>query len=657
MKFGLKRKVIAVLASLALLVGTMPVFAQEADVIEVVIEDITATAEALPILAGEAKIKISVKGVDTTANLAQLALGVMGNMDYKSVQYLIENDDDVRSSLQVIPDDDVLYLSAVFSEPVIELKKNSFTDICIVTFRGDTGDANFISLVEDEDESYFAVDFPASSGTIPAVMSGDELMIEAAETGSKAVDAKVTLEMNKVTDFELSQDDFGVDISIIGEDDEHPILFTTSVSKSTGSIVPTLLVETVLAAEQTYTVRVSGAGYVTYEKTGVDFAKALKLTNADFIPGEIIVDGVVDEQDKAKFEEILASGEYTLVADFNRDGKIDDNDAKVFKDIQDAEGTVPLKPSKPTVTGGSKKITVKWNAPGNGGAAITGYVIKYGTSKTKLDKTVEISKASATSETISNLEADTTYYVQIAAVNKNGVGVFSDIVSTKTDPNASEGNGGGGTGGGGGGGGFGGNGGTMPGGNNAEDGTSVNTQNTFSDLGNHKWAEEAIYTLKDKGIISGTTATTFAPGNNIKRGDFILILTRMLGMTNAKESGFKDVPDGSYYAGAIGAAKAAGIANGDGENFRPEDSITRQDLITLAYRAFLAEGYIEESDDLSVLNAFSDKDNIEDYATAPMASMVNAGIIQGSDGKVNPMGYATRAEVAVMCSRLLNLMK
>lgn len=108
---------------------------------------------------------------------------------------------------------------------------------------------------------------------------------------------------------------------------------------------------------------------------------------------------------------------------------------------------------------------------------------------------------------------------------------------------------------------------------------------------------------------------------------------------------------------AIGSAKAVGIASGDGQNFMPENTITRQDLITLAYRAFLAKGYIEETEDYTVLDAFADKDSISDYAAAPMASMVKAGIIQGSDGNVNPKGNATRAEVAVMCARLCELMK
>ena len=187
--------------------------------------------------------------------------------------------------------------------------------------------------------------------------------------------------------------------------------------------------------------------------------------------------------------------------------------------------------------------------------------------------------------------------------------------------------------------------------------TTPVTEEVFTDLGNHAWAKDSIYLLKGKGIINGISATEFAPGNNIKRGDFILILVRMLGLEGEVTENFADVHADSYYYNAIGIAKAAGIAKGDGENFRPEDTITRQDLITLAYRAFLAKGYITAAEDRSSLDGFVDKDLIADYAADAMASMVKAGIIKGSDnGGVNPVGNATRAEVAVMCARLVALM-
>ena len=218
----------------------------------------------------------------------------------------------------------------------------------------------------------------------------------------------------------------------------------------------------------------------------------------------------------------------------------------------------------------------------------------------------------------------------------------------------SSGNGGGNNGGSTGSGNSGNNGGNSYGGGGVVGGSTAPTG--FVDLGNHGWAEDAIYTLKNRGIINGISATEFAPEANIKRGDFILILTRMLGVNNEFTDNFADVPADSYYYNAIGSAKAAGIATGDGTNFMPEDSITRQDLITLAYRAFENAGYITTTEDTSSLDAFGDKDLIDDYAISAMASMVKQGIIQGSDGNVNPKGNATRAEVAVMCERLLRLM-
>ena len=315
--------------------------------------------------------------------------------------------------------------------------------------------------------------------------------------------------------------------------------------------------------------------------------------------------------------------------------------------------------SKPTVTGGTKKITVKWTKATD--ESVTGYTIKYGTSSTNLSSTKEIDKADTLTTDITSLSAGTTYYVQIAAKNTSGTGEYSDIANAKTDSDSTQGGGGGGGGGTGGsggssggssGGGFSGGGATTPGTT-----TQPSTTETFTDLANHAWAKDAIYTLKNKGIISGISDTEFAPANNIKRGDFILILTRMLSVNDTFTENFADVPESAYYYNAVGSAKAAGIAQGSGENFMPENSITRQDLITLAYRAFLAKGYITETTDLTSLDTFGDKDSISDYAKTSMASMVKAGIIQGADGNVNPLGNATRAEVAVMCARLVELMK
>ena len=443
-------------------------------------------------------------------------------------------------------------------------------------------------------------------------------------------------------------------MTITREDDQAANGYTVSamlnnalVSKGghrESATTPTFYVEETLLADSKYTVEVTGIGYIPYKKTGVTFAEVLQITNADFIPGDVNNDGIVNNEDKAEVEALIQNDEYSEAGDFNRDGKVNALDLEVFKDLPE-DKNVPAQMTAPTVTGGSNEISVTWTKPSD--ESVTGYTIRYGTDKYKLTNTKEIDSADTTSTTITRLAAGTTYYVQIAAKNAGGTGAYSNAESAKTT--SESGNTGGGSAGGGGGG-------SIGGGGTGGSGNAGKTEG-FTDIDRYGWAKDSIYSLKDKGIISGVSATEFAPANPIKRGDFILILTRMLSVNDDFAENFADVPESAYYYKAIGSAKAAGIAQGSGENFMPENSITRQDLITLAYRAFLGKGYISETTDVSELDAFADKDAVAEYAKTAMASMVKAGIIQGSDGMVNPTGNATRAEVAVMCARLYELVK
>ena len=190
------------------------------------------------------------------------------------------------------------------------------------------------------------------------------------------------------------------------------------------------------------TVELYGAGYVTYKKTDVTFDKPLEITNADFVPGDVNDDGKVDADDKALAEK-SKNGDYNEAADFDRNGKTDSADMAVFAGI--ASKTTPAKMSKPTVTGGAKKITVKWTKPTD--ESVTGYTIKYGTSSTNLSGTKEIDKADTLTTDITSLSAGTTYYVQIAAKNVSGTGEYSDIANAKTNSDSTQGGGGGGGGG------------------------------------------------------------------------------------------------------------------------------------------------------------------------------------------------------------------
>ena len=643
---------LAIAACLAF--SSMPAFADGTKQIKVTLTDVTATDAATQY--GEAKIKVSILGADGNISAVQNAFTFEG-LDYKNVQFL-KGENNPPECVWVSPDKAKANADKKFSVGIAAPSGIAFGDneeVYIITFSGEPGKKVTLDVA---DGTFCVID---GGSKITASSDG---MCEAAASAkeNKSIDAVIKLTMDKITGFNAAAET-GITLKITSQTTKGYMITDILSNKAMqegghreSTDIPTFTVKNSVLAGDKYTVELYGAGYVTYKKTDVTFDKPLEITNADFVPGDVNDDGKVDADDKALAEK-SKNGDYNEAADFDRNGKTDDSDMKIFEGIADTKA--PAKLAAPTVTGGSKKITVKWTKPTD--ESITGYTIKYGTSKDTLTGTKEIDKADTVSADITELSANTAYYLQIAAKNAAGTGEFSDIVSAKTDAeNTQSGGSTGGGGGGGGGGGSTGGGSTGGGGytpSTPNNPTTPSSGETFTDLENHAWAKDAVYTLKNKGIISGISDTEFAPANNIKRGDFILILTRMLGVNNEFTENFADVPESAYYYQAIGSAKAAGIAQGSGENFMPENSITRQDLITLAYRAFLAKGYITETTDLTSLDTFGDKDSISDYAKTSMASMVKAGIIQGADGNVNPQGNATRAEVAVMCARLCELMK
>ncbi|KTD84722.1 LamG-like jellyroll fold domain-containing protein [Paenibacillus etheri] len=197
------------------------------------------------------------------------------------------------------------------------------------------------------------------------------------------------------------------------------------------------------------------------------------------------------------------------------------------------------------------------------------------------------------------------------------------------------------------------------GGDSDGDGSSTNPEPgtpIFTDIGKHAWAEEAIQALAKLGIIKGTSATTFEPGKEITRADFVTLLVRALGLKADISGNFQDVVQGDYYYEALGIVKALGIAKGTGDGmFNPKEKISRQDMMVLVVRALQAGGKWESHGMASDLNRFTDASGISVYAVDAVAALVHDGIITGKGaGKISPNATTTRAEVAVIMYRLMN---
>lgn len=188
--------------------------------------------------------------------------------------------------------------------------------------------------------------------------------------------------------------------------------------------------------------------------------------------------------------------------------------------------------------------------------------------------------------------------------------------------------------------------------------SAPSVSSNFSDVGtNYSWAAASIDYLYSTGVVTGINATQFAPGNNITRGDFVLMLYRAFNMGSYGLVSFPDVPPSSYYAQAIAAAKALNIATGTGTgNFNPTDPLTRQDAMVLMQRTLNATGHTMADGPESALSAFSDRGSVASYAKGAAAAMVQAGIIQGNGAaQLNPTSSLSRAEMATILHRVLTM--
>ncbi len=174
----------------------------------------------------------------------------------------------------------------------------------------------------------------------------------------------------------------------------------------------------------------------------------------------------------------------------------------------------------------------------------------------------------------------------------------------------------------------------------------------FKDMGRHGWAASSVDFLRRYGVVTGYGNATYRPASPISRGDFTLMLYRAFQFPDDGTASFPDVPSNSYYATAIAAARARGIAQGANGRFRPTASISRQDAAVLLYRALQSQGSapLVQSYDLG---RFTDGGQVAGYAQEAMSAMVDLGVFKGDNGRLKPTGTLTRAEMAVILHRAI----
>ena len=178
----------------------------------------------------------------------------------------------------------------------------------------------------------------------------------------------------------------------------------------------------------------------------------------------------------------------------------------------------------------------------------------------------------------------------------------------------------------------------------------------FTDIQNH-WAADNILFVASRGLLSGTSDTTFSPNTGMTRGMFVTALGRLAGINpdSYKTGKFTDVKADAYYAPYVNWAAQNGIVEGvTATTFAPDTNINREQMAVIMENYAAKLGYTVPKTLEAV--TFADNASISSWAKEAVKSMQQAGILAGkTNNRFDPAGTATRAEVATVLRRFVEI--
>ena len=173
---------------------------------------------------------------------------------------------------------------------------------------------------------------------------------------------------------------------------------------------------------------------------------------------------------------------------------------------------------------------------------------------------------------------------------------------------------------------------------------------------NHPYYEGIVYCYQND-IIGGMTPTRFEPDGILTRADVVTLMGHVARNMKLKTDGystsFQDVPKDVWYETYVGWAASNKIVNGRSPaRFAPLDQITREEAAMLIVQFAEKLGF---QLDASETVAFSDQDEISDWAQAPLERAIAAGLVIGAgEGLLRPQAKITRAETVHLIYSLCN---
>ncbi len=183
---------------------------------------------------------------------------------------------------------------------------------------------------------------------------------------------------------------------------------------------------------------------------------------------------------------------------------------------------------------------------------------------------------------------------------------------------------------------------------------STQTENnikTFSDIKQNDWFYSDVMFVSNNKIMTGTSESEFSPNTTLNRAMMITILHRIDGDSSTyKKDIFNDVEKNSWYENAVNWGYENKIVTGTSANtFAPKNNLTREQLCVMLYNYTKHIGVKTEFADTS---SFSDNNTVSDWAKDAVSWAVQEKIVTGKgNNTLAPKDSATRAEAAAVIRR------
>ena len=169
----------------------------------------------------------------------------------------------------------------------------------------------------------------------------------------------------------------------------------------------------------------------------------------------------------------------------------------------------------------------------------------------------------------------------------------------------------------------------------------------FPDIQGH-WGHDVLQQAWEDGMLQGFEDGTLRPDAPISEAEILTLLTRVVNPPQSVSPTALGLSGEEWYAETAGKAAALGLL--ENAHRLTGDRLTRLEAFRLTAQAFQLT---EATPDYEILRSYADWRALPQEALPAMASLLNQGYIQGSEGKLHPDSSISRAEFITLLYRIL----